>query len=64
MAVEERRIVAGGVRVECHDCSTTVAEVRAGLLILKQRHHGVVHVTALSLRDLIRLLEEQEQEAA
>ncbi len=64
MAVDERRIVVQGTRVECHDCGSLVAEVRAGLLILKARHHGQTHITTLSLRDLIRLLEEQEQEAA
>lgn len=47
--------------LRCQECGTPVAEIRDGQVILKQRHHGVQHVTVLSLEVLIELLQQQRK---
>ena len=60
IAVNARRTVTTqAVRVACQECSTTVAEVRDGHLVIRSRHHGETHTTILSLRALVQLLDEQ-----
>lgn len=40
--------------VRCDECGTILFEVRGDTLIVKARHHGEVHVTVVSLADLLQ----------
>ena len=39
--------------IRCEYDGLKMAEVKAGCLILRQRHHGEVHVQVVPLRELI-----------
>lgn len=47
--------------VRCAECGTPVAEVQGEALVIRSTHHGDKHVTVLSLAELRRLIEHQEQ---
>ena len=41
------------VAIRCEHDGLKMAEVKAGCLILRQRHHGETHVQIVPLRELI-----------
>lgn len=43
------------LKLICKGCSTPVAEVSEGLLIIRSVHHGEQHVTKMLLSDLTNL---------
>ncbi len=47
--------------IRCEHDGLKMAEVKAGFLILRQRHHGETHIQVVSLRDL---LDESGEESA
>jgi hypothetical protein len=51
------------VLVPCPICDTPVAEVVKGKLVIIARHHGERHATALTLDELKRLMEEEDDAA-
>ena len=42
-----------GQKLICHDCSTPIAELREGVLVIEAEHHGVKHTTFISLRKVL-----------
>jgi hypothetical protein len=46
--------------IRCAECGTPVAEVQAGALVIRSKHHGNAHVTVLSWERLRQLLEPPE----
>ena len=44
------------LKISCAECNTPVAEVTAGSLIIRSKHHGSRHVTAFSKESLIDIL--------
>ena len=43
-------------KLTCAECNTPIAEVAAGSLIIRSKHHGSRHITVLSKKDIISLL--------
>ena len=41
------------VAIRCEHDGLKMAEVKAGCLILRQRHHGETHVQVVPLRELV-----------
>jgi hypothetical protein len=39
-------------KLKCAECNTPVAEVAAGSIIIRSKHHGNRHITAMSISDL------------
>ncbi len=42
------------VAIRCEHDGLKMAEVKAGCLILRQKHHGETHVQIVPLRELLR----------
>ena len=42
-------------KVRCSDCNTPIFQVEGGSLIIKSKHHGERHLTAISLGELINI---------
>ena len=40
------------IKLKCAECNTPVAEIAAGSIIIRSKHHGKRHVTALPLDNL------------
>jgi hypothetical protein len=45
--------------IRCDCCSTTLAVIRNGCLVIRQKHHGEVHLTTIPLARLVDLLRER-----
>lgn len=45
--------------IRCDACSTTLAVIRDGALIIRQKHHGEIHVTVLPLARIVEMLRER-----
>ncbi len=53
--------------IQCQECETPVAELRAGALIIKSRHHNKPHVTVIPfevVREWIRMAEQDQGKKA
>ncbi len=46
--------------IRCEHDGLKMAEVKAGCLILRQRHHGETHVQIVPLRELVREVTKEE----
>ena len=44
------------MNVICRDCNTPVAQLQGSDLIIKNKHHGVVHETVLTIDSLLDLI--------
>lgn len=49
--------------VQCDCCQLPAAEIVGGALVIRSRHHGESHTTALSLDFIRRQLERAAQES-
>ena len=53
--------------IVCHGrnghCCCLAAEVKNGVLVIQQRHHGEKHLTTINLRQIAAALVREEQEA-
>lgn len=47
--------VAKGEMLRCRFCGTPYAELRNGVLIIEQRHHGDKHVNVISVWELVMM---------
>jgi len=45
-------------RINCPQCDLAAAEIVNGALLIRSRHHGKTHVTAISLDKMKELIEE------
>ena len=43
------------IKVNCAECSTPIAEIVGGSLVIKSKHHGERHTTSISLNELNRI---------
>lgn len=55
---QSRLIEADSHAIKCALCALPSVEIRAGLLIVRNRHHGQTHKNSLSLEWLLRKVEE------
>ena len=56
---------ADGTRaIRCEHDGLKMAEVKAGGLILRQRHHGETHVQVVPLRELLDDIEDRNTKTA
>ena len=46
--------------IRCEHDGLKMAEVKAGCLILKQKHHGETHVQVVPLRELRELIDDAD----
>ena len=56
VGVERTRIL-----ISCEECTTPIFERRGFDLIFRQRHHGKAHVSVVSLLELLRDAEKEEE---
>jgi len=49
-------IVFNPIKIKCAECNTPIAELAAGSVIIRSKHHGKRHVTTLPVSDLINAL--------
>ena len=40
--------------IRCSQCSTPLAEIQNGYLVIKAKHHGEEHFTVIAINDLLR----------
>ena len=40
--------------LRCSQCSTPLAEIQNGCLVIKAKHHGELHTTVIAINDLLR----------
>ena len=40
--------------IRCSQCSTPLAEIQNGYLVIKAKHHGELHTTVIAINDLLR----------
>jgi len=59
---QSRLIEAESRAVKCAECGLPSIEIRAGMLIVRNRHHGQVHENSFSLQWLKTLLEQDGQD--
>lgn len=49
-------VALGMSKLSCAQCNTPIAETFGGSLIIRSKHHSEKHVTAISIDDLMQLL--------
>ena len=45
------------VRIDCPKCDLPAAEIVKGTMLIRSRHHGRLHIIAVSLEQVKRLME-------
>jgi len=49
-------LVFNPTKLSCAECNTPIAEVAAGSLIIRSKHHGSRHTTVMSKKEITQLL--------
>lgn len=49
-------IALGVSKLSCAQCNTPIAETLGGSLVIRSKHHSERHTTAISISDLVSLL--------
>lgn len=62
-AVKQSRLIASNAHaVKCDHCELPAFEIRRGLMVVKNRHHGGGHENLYSLEALQRIFAQVEEE--
>jgi hypothetical protein len=49
-------LVFNPTKLTCAECNTPIAEIAAGSLIIRSKHHGSRHTTVISKKEITQLL--------